>query len=511
MTSFEDQLRAEYVEKIDGLVQALETASHSFRTGDPGAENSIRRIAHMLRGSGATYGFPEITQTAQIVEESAESDLVEALDALLTVLRQTSHTPDDNTSILIIDDDASSADLLKVVLTKPDRDIQIAYDAAEAKALIAQNSFSLIVLDIVLSDVDGRDFLMKLRQAPKTASIPILIVTGLVGDQPRQECMALGATHFFAKPYELKEIGQTVTDELEKHQVGQSNERTDLDTGLPNRAEFCVTYDEVCQTNSKAQLVMAFIDIDSFSMIQDRYGSENARLVIIRTAALITEQLNDADILARWNGEDLVVLFPSSDVNQAKQCISAALENLRSEPMSLGGADSITLTFSAGIASVSAPQPVDEAVLKAQRFCYLAKSEGRNRIAIEQESTREAKKTLLLAEDDELIASIIKHRLGREGFEVAHFTDGESALNAAQERLYSIVVLDVKMPVMDGFEVLSRLRETSEYAKRPIVLLTAMGSEKDIVRGFKLGANDYILKPFSPVQLLARVQRLLKA
>lgn len=511
MASFEDQLRAEYVEKIDGLVQALETASHSFRTGDPGAESSIRRIAHMLRGSGATYGFPDISHAAQSVEESAESDLLAELDGLLSVLRRTTHTPDAKSSILLIDDDDSSAQLLKVVLSSPEREIYIAYDATEARGLIEEHHFSLIVLDIVLSDADGRDFLMKLRQSPKTASVPVIVVTGLVGDQPRQECMALGATHFFTKPYNLKQIGQTVTDELQKQQVSQSDERTDLDAGLPNRAEFCVTYDEFCQANPDAPLVMAFVDIDSFSMIQDRFGAESARLVIVRTAALITEQLNDADMLARWNGEDLVVLFPSADVNQAARCLNAALENLRSEPMSFGGADSLTLTFSAGIAGVNAPQPVDEAVLKAQRYCYLAKSEGRNRVSIEQEAGGAASKTLLLAEDDELIASIIKHRLGREGFEVAHFTDGESALNAAQERLYSFVILDVKMPVMDGFEVLSRLRETPGYAKRPIVLLTAMGSEKDIVRGFKLGANDYILKPFSPVQLLARVQRLLKA
>ena len=240
MASFEDQLRAEYVEKIDGLVQALETASHSFRTGDPGAESSIRRIAHMLRGSGATYGFPDISHAAQSVEESAESDLLAELDGLLSVLRRTTHTPDAKSSILLIDDDDSSAQLLKVVLSSPEREIYIAYDATEARGLIEEHHFSLIVLDIVLSDADGRDFLMKLRQSPKTASVPVIVVTGLVGDQPRQECMALGATHFFTKPYNLKQIGQTVTDELQKQQVSQSDERTDLDAGLPNRAEFCV-------------------------------------------------------------------------------------------------------------------------------------------------------------------------------------------------------------------------------------------------------------------------------
>ncbi len=511
MTSFEDQLKADYVKKIDGLVKALETASQSFQSGDPGAENSVRRIAHMLRGSGATYGFPEITEAAQSVEESADSDLLVELQSLLGVLRTASLDTQAKDQILVIDDDPSSAELLGVVLKSDDREVHIAYDATEARVLIENHSFSLIVLDIVLPDADGRDFLMKLRQAPKTASVPIIVITGLVGAQPKLECLALGASHFFAKPYDLNEINATVNHELTNKPDDKDAVREDLDTGLTNRAEFCLAYETRSNSNPDSQAVMAFIDIDSFSTIQEDHGYENARLAIVRTAALITEQLDDSDTLARWNGEDMVVLFQSADVAQASRWLNTALNNLRSEPMDVGGASQLKLTFSAGVSTIDLDTPVDEAVLKAQRFCYQAKSEGRNRICVEQDASGGADKSLLLAEDDELIASVIKHRLGREGFEVAHYTDGESAYNAAKERLYSFVILDVKMPVMDGFEVLTRLRETSDYAKRPIVLLTAMGSEKDIVRGFKLGANDYILKPFSPVQLLARVQRLLKA
>ncbi len=72
------------------------------------------------------------------------------------------------------------------------------------------------------------------------------------------------------------------------------------------------------------------------------------------------------------------------------------------------------------------------------------------------------------------------------------------------------MLLDVKMPMMDGFEVLTKVRLNPERANMPIIMLTAMGSEKDVVRGYDLGANDYVLKPFSPTELLAKVKRLLK-
>jgi DNA-binding response OmpR family regulator len=74
----------------------------------------------------------------------------------------------------------------------------------------------------------------------------------------------------------------------------------------------------------------------------------------------------------------------------------------------------------------------------------------------------------------------------------------------------ALVILDVKMPGMDGFEVLRQLRDMPSYARTPILMLTSMGSEQDIVRGLELGANDYIVKPFAPVELVARVNRHLR-
>ncbi|MBZ0255495.1 response regulator, partial [bacterium] len=275
MATFEEQLRQNYIEKIEAQIEALKTAKQSFQFGDPGAESSIRRIAHMLRGSGATYGFPEISQSAQSVEESSEEALVNEIDHLLEVLSQTSLPEQSKASILIIDDDVSSSELLKVLLTSDDREIYVAYDASEAKNILETHSISLILLDIILPDEDGRNFLMQLRQSPNTASTPIVVITGLVGNQPKLECLALGATHFFTKPFDLKQFAQTVTQELEKEGPIQSNERTDLDAGLPTRSEFCLKYENAFRSDSEQKRVMAFIDIDSFSLIQDKYGNEN--------------------------------------------------------------------------------------------------------------------------------------------------------------------------------------------------------------------------------------------
>jgi DNA-binding response OmpR family regulator len=118
---------------------------------------------------------------------------------------------------------------------------------------------------------------------------------------------------------------------------------------------------------------------------------------------------------------------------------------------------------------------------------------------------------VLLAEDDELLAGIIKHRLARESIDVVHVANGAAAMQAIETPGWNLIILDVKMPMHDGFEVLARVRASAANKTVPVIMLTAMDSEKDVVRGYDLGATNYIVKPFSPVELLARVKSLIKA
>ena len=83
-------------------------------------------------------------------------------------------------------------------------------------------------------------------------------------------------------------------------------------------------------------------------------------------------------------------------------------------------------------------------------------------------------------------------------------------MEAVQADPPDLLILDVKLPGMDGFEVLGRLRRSTLFEQLPIVMLTSMGREADVVRGFQLGADDYVLKPFSPIELSARLWRLLR-
>lgn len=115
--------------------------------------------------------------------------------------------------------------------------------------------------------------------------------------------------------------------------------------------------------------------------------------------------------------------------------------------------------------------------------------------------------TILVVDDEDRIRRLLKMYLEREGYEVDEAENGAEALEKAMEKDYHAILLDVMMPEKDGMEVVAELRE---HKATPILLLTAKGEEVNRVQGFELGADDYIVKPFSPREVVLRVKAVLK-
>src|SRR3989441_4986372 len=118
------------------------------------------------------------------------------------------------------------------------------------------------------------------------------------------------------------------------------------------------------------------------------------------------------------------------------------------------------------------------------------------------------KAKVLLAEDDRNLAFVIKDNLHDEGFEVIHASDGEAAWQQFQKNDFDICLLDVNMPVRDGFSLAKKIRQQSDII--PILFLTAKSLEEDKIKGFLTGADDYITKPFSMQELLLRMDVFLR-
>jgi two-component system alkaline phosphatase synthesis response regulator PhoP len=117
---------------------------------------------------------------------------------------------------------------------------------------------------------------------------------------------------------------------------------------------------------------------------------------------------------------------------------------------------------------------------------------------------------ILVVDDEEDIVQILRYNLQKEGYDVTTALNGPEALALATDQRFDLVLLDVMMPGIDGFEVCRRLRTTPAYASTPIIFLTARAGEIDQILGLELGADDYIQKPISPRVLMARVKTVLR-
>ncbi len=121
-----------------------------------------------------------------------------------------------------------------------------------------------------------------------------------------------------------------------------------------------------------------------------------------------------------------------------------------------------------------------------------------------------ANESILIIEDDSDIRELMKHNLTREGFRVSESPDGPDGLARSRSGAFDLILLDLMLPGINGLEICRQLKANPQTAGTPVIMVTAKGSESDIVQGLEMGADDYVVKPFSPRLLVARVKAVLR-
>ncbi len=527
-----DDLAAQFLARLRERIATLSEARRNLGAA-PELRVLIRSMSHALKGAGGTYGYPELSAAAAAVESAPEDALASRLDALLDVLHtvvargpgaraaapgaaaasparggEGRQGPAGATAVrlLVVDDDPDISRLLEQALAAPGRRIEVADSAAALRGLVAVRDYDLIVLDLLLPDADGRTLLAELRRDPGTARVPIIVLSGLQSAGAKAECFMRGADAYIEKPFDPMVVAAAVGSKLERMRHLRPDARVDPLTSLPNAAAFREAFERATADARGQPLALALLELDQHAALAATAGWGSAERALALAAQALAKALKGAEPLAHWSGATLAALMPGrreADAAAALGCATAAAGRLAAAPP----AD--RYTFSAGVVEWTPGASLDETIADVERRVLAAKAAGGATVTAVVHAGAATTHTILLAEDDDLIAALVKHRLAREGMTVERVADGLSALDAATKFRPALAILDVKMPGMDGFEVLARLRADQAFCRMPILMLTSLGSEQDIVRGLGLGADEYVVKPFSPVELLARVRRLL--
>ncbi len=506
-----DDLRAFFREGIVARIKALESAQRALVRGDEEANEAIRRIAHSLRGSGGTYGFPEVTSSAALVEDCAGESLGEALEELLSTLREVAESGDNDEQkiLLVVEDDPIVCRAIEKCLVEPGRRLLFCKTRDDAESILAAEEVSLVLIDLLLPGHDGRDFLDWMRSRPATRSVPVIVISARSGSVTRTECFALGADEFFPKPLDFDSLSVAISSRLQRSAEQSRESRLDPLTQLPNRAAFAETFEraQLLVRRHKTPHAVGILDFDRFKAVNDTYGHQMGDEVLKRAAVILKRTLRASDYVARWGGEEFVALFPSTDSQGAKTAFENALDTLRSELFRTDDGEEFGVTFSAGAVDVTTACSLDSAVDRADKLLYQAKAAGGDKILAETDASAPPKRKIVLAEDDDLLATMIVRLLTEEGIDVLRASDGDEALALAKSTRPSLVLLDIDMPGLDGIDVLTQLKGSGFHKQIPVIMLTARTGDDDIVDAFEMGADDYVTKPFSPAELKARVRR----
>ncbi|MDP2958857.1 MAG: response regulator [Longimicrobiales bacterium] len=409
--------------------------------------------------------------------------------------------------VLVVEDDPEIRYLLSQVLADEGREVLVAATAADGERLLSEEEVHLMVLDLLLPDADGRNLLGALRARSSTAALPVIVLTSRASPELRTECYELGADSFVEKPFDPELLAADVSSRLERAAARKRQSQHDDLTGLLNFAGLLESI-EVLGGQPRAVVMLG---LDGLRSVYDRFGWATAEMYVCEVGKALARALPGA-ALARPSGGEFGVALATSREDEAATVASTFVETVRRVPLNGPDRETFRLTASAGFSLDAGSGDASELVEAARVLVEGVQEEGGNRVATPggAQKSAAAAPLVLVAEDDDITAKILTHRLQKDALQVLLFANGEDAYRAALDKTPALVILDVKMPGMDGFEVLERLRMTPSYATIPIMMLTSMGSEADVVRGFELGADDYMLKPFAPTELLARLRRLLR-
>lgn len=466
-TFFRDAMTTQITE-LELTLEQLDT--------DPEAEVRLRRLAHSLKGSGATYGYPRISITAAAAESADPGDLESSTRSLIESMRfvaeQTSVA-----NVLVVDDDPLLRRLVEVRLANPDREIKSVGSLAEARATIADDRPDIVILDLFLPDGDGRSLLAELDD------IPVIVLTGTPSPDHRAACMSLGAAAFVSKPFDVAALITAVNKIMPRP-----------DKAEVTRLPLAEMYADLLSVGPVA--VAAIVpELHGPGGMARRHDDEHIEALM----KILDDALPPNLAIGRWSTVEIVAFGPGSP-EAMRETLDKARLRLRN---SLTLPDGSVASFSGGV--TTGTEDFAGSFAHARDLAAGSEHAGGDRISYQEEDRQQ--RTVLVAEDDPLTAALVIHRLEREHYEVVHCPDGEAAVAMAGQRDFGLVILDIQMPLMDGFEVLQALRQRPAYAKTPILILTSVENERDVVRGFDLGCDDYVLKPFSPAELTARIRR----
>jgi CheY-like chemotaxis protein len=377
-------------------------------------------------------------------------------------------SPSSINKVLVIEDDYATSRLLSNYLNKWGYNPVIVNTEEQAFNFINTESLLAIILDIELPNVNGLELLKKLREHPKSKKIPVIVCSV---EPEQQKAFMMGAIEYFIKPINYNFLVEVLTNyKLRK-----------------NSNILCVD-DDVPTLN----LIKQAIESSGFIAVAESVSSNVMNLIKDKDIDLAIIDLDMPDpngfeliktIKANKKYAHVPIIIYTGKENYAEDLknIEGLFEDLLDKRSS--NIEDLADTINAMINRYETPPPVEEVINKENVI------------------------KVLLAEDYKHSQIIVTRLLKKNGFEnVVVVENGEDAVKMATQEKFNIILMDMQMPIMNGFEATEKIREMPEYKDTPIVALTAFAMKGDREKCLEAGATDYIPKPIDSKEFIEKVK-----
>lgn len=458
-------------------------------TGDAGQAKSLRDAAHKLAGIAGVVGFPSVSEQASSLEIALLQTPIDVGSASSALSRMSAGFAHDlagaapswamdaapspsGARILVVEDDEEQRRMTSAGLRSAGYRVSTADSGNQAIVAARTERPDLILLDVDLPGLDGMAVCRQLKLDPTLSAIPVIFCTARVGSIDRMAGLTLGADDYVTKPYSPSELLLRIRHLLSRPAAAEA-----VPVATANRA---LTYE-------------LFAPVATDLLARGPAAIVLIRVVpseVERVTAQLLEDLRRRDVVGHFSDGHLIAVVPGSTAAAAKSSIRGILDGIapRIQTAAVGAADS----QGAGTSTL------DDLISHADF------SLAQDRVA--QGGMDSSKTTILVAEDDPDVLHIVDTRLRAAGYRTVLALDGQQTLDALGKESPAVVILDLMMPKLTGFDVLIKIRQREQRPRT--IVVSARGRDEDVTRAFELGADDYVNKPFNPEELVARIARL---
>jgi len=436
--------------------------------------------------------------------------------------------------ILVVDDEQANR-LMLIQILGEDFTVYVRKSGPEGIEAAEELLPDIILLDILMPEMDGYEVLARLKNSPRTKHIPVIFITGLSETTSEEKGLGLGAVDYITKPFSSEIVKLRVKTHVQVINQIHTIERlslTDQLTGLPNRRSFDARFNEEWHRALREHkpISILIMDIDKFKNYNDSHGHAQGDVALKSFAKTFAETLKrPGDFAARWGGEEFIALLPDTDSKGSIQMAELIRQNIQEMeiPSPDGAAAKVTVSIGINTRFDGDSGEINDFFTRADEALYNAKEKGRNMVwhfsvneinvdvinadeTLPSDGGTDSHKKRILVVDDEQANRFMLINILTPEYVVYVRDNGPDSIEAAEELMPDIILLDILMPGMNGYEVLAALKDSERTRNIPVIFVTGLSEANDEAKGLSLGAADYIIKPFHPAVVCHRVDNQIK-